>query len=279
MLRTANPAQRTDIFGPAQKWEDLEARGVAVPPRDAARAEPGKMSVAGTANKTLILLGLCAATAVFTWDLVAPGADGSATIGYGLPLFGGAIAGFIVALVTIAKPRIAPATAPVYALLEGAVLGSVSALYAHEFGTTENGVLTPNYAMIAQAVLLTFGVLGAMLIAYATRLIKPSRKFAAGVVAATGGIALVYVATLVLGLFGVGIPYIHDAGPIGIGFSLFVIVIAALNLVLDFDYVETGVRAGAEKRYEWYAAFSLMITLVWLYLEILRLLSKLQSRD
>jgi len=279
MLRTANPAQRTDIFGPTQKWQDLEERGVAVPPKDLSQAEPGKMSVAGTANKTLILLGLCAATAVFTWNLVAPSGAAPPRIGYGAPLIGGTLVGFLFAVVTIFKPRIAPFTAPMYALAEGVALGSLSALVAHMYGTTEDGILKPNYAMVTQAVLLTFGVLGTMLVAYSTRLIKPTRRLQAGIVAATGGVALVYMATWIMGLFGAGIPYIHDSGPIGIGFSLVVIVIAALNLVLDFDYVETGVRAGADKRYEWYAGFSLLITLVWLYIEILRLLAKLQSRD
>ncbi len=130
-----------------------------------------------------------------------------------------------------------------------------------------------------QAVLLTFGTMFALLFAYRSGMIKATENFKLGVVAATGGIALVYLATIVLGLFGVRIPFIHDSGLIGIGFSLFVVVVAALNLVLDFDFIESGVEQGAPKHMEWYGAFGLMVTLVWLYIEFLRLLSKLQSRN
>ena len=130
----------------------------------------------------------------------------------------------------------------------------------------------------ARLAALTFGVLGALLVAYRSGLIKATENFKLGVVAATGGIFLVYLATMVLGFFGIKIPMIHESGMIGIGFSLFVVVIAALNLVLDFDFIESGVESGAPKYMEWYGAFGLMVTLVWLYLEFLRLLSKLQSR-
>ena len=132
--------------------------------------------------------------------------------------------------------------------------------------------------IVLQAVMLTFGTLFALLFAYRSGLIKATENFKLGVVAATGGIALVYLATIVLGFFGINIPMIHDSGLIGIGFSLFVIVIAALNLVLDFDFIESGVEQGAPKYMEWYGAFGLMVTLVWLYIEFLRLLSKLQQR-
>src|SRR5690606_39162228 len=133
--------------------------------------------------------------------------------------------------------------------------------------------------IVTQAVMLTFGTLFALLMAYRSGLIKATENFKLGVVAATGGIALVYLASMVLRMFGKDIPLIHESGLIGIGFSLFVIVVAALNLVLDFDFIESGVEAGAPKYMEWYAGFGLMVTLVWLYLEFLRLLSKLQSRD
>jgi uncharacterized YccA/Bax inhibitor family protein len=130
-----------------------------------------------------------------------------------------------------------------------------------------------------EAVELTFGTLAALLAAYASGLIKATENFKLGIVAATGGILLVYMASFVLGFFGISIPLIHNSGPIGIGFSVFVVVIAALNLVLDFDFIENGVRQGAPKYMEWYGGFGLLVTLVWLYLEILRLLSKLRSRD
>jgi uncharacterized YccA/Bax inhibitor family protein len=133
--------------------------------------------------------------------------------------------------------------------------------------------------IVIQAVALTFGTLFCLLLAYKSGLIKATENFKLGVVAATGGIALIYLATMVLGLFGIGIPYIHDSGLIGIGFSLFVVVVAALNLVLDFDFIETGAERGAPKYMEWYASFGLIVTLVWLYIEILRLLAKLRGRD
>src|SRR5690606_13427708 len=133
--------------------------------------------------------------------------------------------------------------------------------------------------IVMQAVMLTFGTLFALLFAYRSGLIRATENFKLGVVAATGGIALVYLASLVMGFVGLQLPFIHEPGVLRIGFSLFVVVIAALNLVLDFDFIETGVEQGAPKFMEWYAAFGLMVTLVWLYLEILRLLSKLQSRD
>ena len=159
-------------------------------------------------------------------------------------------------------------TAPLYALAEGLFLGGVSSLFEARFP-----------GIVMQAVLLTFGTLFALLMAYRSGLVRATENFKLGVVAATGGIALVYLATIVLGFFGIGIPYIHESGLVGIGFSLFVVVVAALNLVLDFDFIETGVEQGAPKYMEWYGAFGLMVTRVWLYIEFLRLLAKLQSRD
>jgi uncharacterized YccA/Bax inhibitor family protein len=152
--------------------------------------------------------------------------------------------------------------------LEGLVLGGLSALAEAQF-----------QGIVIQAVALTFGTFLALLLAYKTRLIRATENFKAGVVAATGGILLIYLATIILGFFGVQIPLIHQSGLVGIGFSVFVVIIAALNLVLDFDLVEQGAAAGAPKFMEWYAAFGLMVTLIWLYIEILRLLTKLRSRE
>jgi uncharacterized YccA/Bax inhibitor family protein len=132
--------------------------------------------------------------------------------------------------------------------------------------------------IVVNAVGLTLGVLGVLLLAYRSGLVRPSENMKLGIVAATGGLALVYLVSMGLGFFGMSIPYIHDSGPIGIGFSLLVIVLAALNLVLDFDFIERGAELGAPKYMEWYAAFGLLVTLVWLYLEILRLLAKLQGK-
>ena len=246
ILRTSNPALRTSTF---------QNVGVGA---DATQA----MTLQGTVNKTGILLTLVAVSAIYTWNTYR--VNPSAAMGW---LLLGLFAGFIVALVTIFKKPWAVVTAPLYAVLEGLVLGAVSASFEAKF---------PGLAI--QAVGLTFGTLLAMLMAYTSRLIKPSENFKMGVIAATGGITLLYLATLALGFFGIQIPYIYASGPIGIIFSLVVVVIAALNLVLDFDLIESGVAAGAPKYMEWYCAFGLLVTLVWLYLEILRLLAKMRRR-
>ncbi len=224
------------------------------------------MTLNGTINKTAMLLVLVVLTAAFAWtQAITP--TGELAPAASIYLWGGAIGGFVLAMVTIFKKEWAPVSAPLYALVEGFFLGAISAIYNAQFS-----------GIVVQAVLLTFGTLFALLFAYRSGLIKVTEKFRLGVVAATGGILLVYLATIVLGFFGVNIPMIHGNGMIGIGFSLFVVVIASLNLVLDFDFIETGVEKGAPKYMEWYGAFGLMVTLVWLYIEFLRLLSKLQSR-
>ncbi len=217
------------------------------------------MTVSGTVSKTGILLALVVLGATFTWNLEGPLAA---------PLmWGGAIGGLIVALVTIFKKEWAPITAPIYGLLQGLFLGGISAMYNQQF-----------QGIVLQAVMLTFGVMAMMLFLYQSGIIKVTEKFRMGVVAATGGVFLVYIVTFVLGFFGVQVPFIHGSGMMGIGFSLLVVGIAALNLVMDFDSVDRGVAAGAPRFMEWYCAFGLMVTLIWLYLEMLRLLSKLQRR-
>ncbi|MBI4343520.1 MAG: Bax inhibitor-1/YccA family protein [Candidatus Omnitrophica bacterium] len=243
-MRTANPALGADTF--------LGVRGMAA---------GAAMSIQGTVNKTAVLLALLLVSSAWTWGQAFAGAPVQGFIGFG------AIAGFVVALVTIFKKAWAPITAPLYAALEGLMLGGVSAMFEASF---------PGIAI--QAVTLTFGVLAALLIAYTSRLIPVTANFRLGIAAATGGIMLVYLASFVLGFFGVSMPFLHDSGPIGIGVSLFIVVIAALNLVLDFDFIEQGARNSLPKYMEWYAAFGLLVTLVWLYLEIIRLLAKMRSR-
>jgi uncharacterized YccA/Bax inhibitor family protein len=222
------------------------------------------MTLPGTVNKTGILLVCTIATAIWSWSQFfhAPSPD---TV---LPfvLIGG-IGGFITALVTIFKKEWSPITAPIYALLEGLALGGISAMFE---------LRRPGIAI--QAVGLTFGTLFVLLLAYRSGVIKVTEKFRLGVVAATGGIAIFYLAQFALGFFGVRFAAINGSGLLGIGFSVVVVIVAALNLVLDFDFIESGVHAGAPKYMEWYGAFGLMVTLIWLYLEILRLLSKLNSR-
>jgi uncharacterized YccA/Bax inhibitor family protein len=222
------------------------------------------MTLSGTVNKTGILLLLCLMPAAWVWQKFSAAQSPEAVYPY---MIGGAIGGFVVALVTVFKKEWAPLSTPVYAILEGLFLGGISAVFEARFP-----------GIVIQAVGLTFGTLFGLLMAYKSGLIRATENFKLGIVAATGGIALVYLAGFVLGFFGVSIPYIHGSGLIGIGFSLFVVVIAALNLVLDFDFIEQGAAMGAPKYMEWYGAFGLLVTLIWLYLEILRLLAKLRSR-
>jgi uncharacterized YccA/Bax inhibitor family protein len=220
------------------------------------------MTVQGTINKTALLLVLAFATAAASWVV---GTAGGAGIG-GWAL-GAALAGLVVAIATFVRPQWSPVTGPLYALLEGVFLGLVSMVFEARFP----GIAT-------QAVALTFGVLGAMLLVYKTGLIKVTQRFRAGVAAATLAIFATYMVALVLGLFGMRVPLLNDASPLGILISVVIVVVAALNLVLDFDLIERGARAGAPRYMEWYAAFGLLVTLVWLYLELLRLLAKLRER-
>ncbi len=245
-MRTSNPALKEEFFT-----------------RHSATAAGGVMTLNGTTMKSFLLVGLAIFSAVFTWREYLAGNTGIL-----MPaILVGGLGGFVVAMVTVFKPHLAPITSPLYAVLEGLLLGALSARYEARW-----------QGLPLQAVGLTFMVFLAMLIVYRTGIIKVTDKFRFGVAAATGGIALFYLLSIVLSLFGVSIPLVHDAGVVGIGFSLVVVGVAALNLVLDFDLIEGGVRANAPKYMEWYAAFGLLVTLVWLYLEMLRLLSKLNRR-
>ncbi len=221
------------------------------------------MTIQGTVNKTAIMLICLLLSAMWTWNMFYTSGSPSAVMPW---MIGGAIGGFIVALITVFKKTVAPVTAPIYAVLEGLFIGGISSIFEAMYP-----------GIVIQAVGLTFGTLFALLFAYKSGFIKATENFKLGVVAATGSIMLIYVASMILGFFGIGIPFIHDSGPIGIIFSLVVVVIAALNLVLDFDFIENGAKHGAPKFMEWYAAFGLIVTLVWLYIEMLRLLSKLRS--
>ena len=249
LMRTSNPALSSDAFrtGEATFGES--------------------MTVSGTVNKTGILLICCVATAAWTWNRFfnAPPEEAMQAMAPALAI--GGIGGFIVAIVTIFKKQWAGITAPIYALLEGLVLGGISAMLELRY-----------HGIAIQAVSLTFGTLLVMLLAYRSGLIKVTERLRLGIVAATGGIAVFYLLQFILGFFGVHFTAINGSSPIGIGFSLIVVAVAALNLVLDFDLIESGARMGAPKYMEWYGAFALMITLIWLYFEILRLLSKFRSR-
>ena len=246
-MRTANPALHDKIFtqiGPVGREE--------------------AMTIQGTANKAGLLLFLLMIPALYVWEQFFSAEDKSFV--WTFVLVGG-IGGFVVAMILVFKQTMAPILAPIYALLEGMALGGISAVFEMKFP-----------GIVVQAVGLTFGTLFALLMAYKSRIIEVTENFKLMVVAATGGIALVYLVGFVLRFFGTGIPYIHESGMIGIGFSVFVIIVAAMNLVLDFDFIENGAQRGAPKYMEWYGAFGLLVTLIWLYIEFLRLLAKLRSR-
>ena len=243
-LRSGNPVLKANTFIQRQTTIDT-----------------GTMTITGTVNKTALGLLLLMTTAIFTWNMSPTDPRISTLMMVGI--FGGLIA----AIITVFKRHLAPYTTPIYALLEGLALGGISRF----FETLYPGIVN-------QAIFLTFGTLAALLFAYRSGLIKPTENFKLGIVAATGGIAFVYIISFILGLFGVQIPLIHSNSNFGILFSFGVVIIASLNLVLDFDFIEEGAEIGAPKYMEWFGAFGLLVTLVWLYLEILHLLAKLQSR-
>jgi uncharacterized YccA/Bax inhibitor family protein len=217
-----------------------------------------KMTIEGTVNKTAMSLLLLLATASYTWINPSPGL-----------MMLGFVGGFVMAIITIFKKTWAPYTVSGYALLEGLALGGISRIFEAQY---------PGIA--SQAIFLTFGILAALLLAYKTGVIKPTENFKLGVFAATGGIFVMYLISFIMSFFGSGMSFMNpsNSSMMSIGFSLFVVVIASLNLVLDFDFIEEGAERGAPKYMEWYGAFGLLVTLIWLYLEILRLLAKLQSR-
>jgi uncharacterized YccA/Bax inhibitor family protein len=246
-MRTSNPALNDQVF------------------RGEGAAFGEAMTVQGTVNKTGILLLCTVATAAWAWNIFLHSHSAQAVAPLALV---GVIGGLVFAFATIFKKTWAPVTAPIYALFEGLVLGSVSAILEVRF---------PGIAI--QAVSLTFGTMVALLLVYRSGLIRVTDNFRTGIFAATGGIAIFYLIEMVLGFFGVHFTAVNGSGAIGIGFSVFVVIIAALNLVLNFDFIENGARAGAPKYMEWYGAFGMMVTLIWLYFEILQLLSKLRSRN
>lgn len=245
--KSSNPAFGSKIFNSAKSF-----------------SSSGYMTVQGTVNKSIVMLLIILLAASYTWKFMG---EGNMAALQTYMLIGG-IGGFITALVTVFKIQWSPYTAPVYALLEGLFLGGISALFNARFE-----------GIIVNAVTLTFGTFFALLFAYKTGMIRVTNKFRTGIMAATGGIALAYFFSFILGFFGINIGFIHGNGTMAIVFSLVVVVVAALNLVLDFDFIEKGAASGAPKFMEWYGAFGLMVTLIWLYIEFLRLLAKLSSRE
>ncbi len=257
LFRSSNPAFSEKIFSKERVFTSDET-----------------MTVQGTMNKALLMLVLVVLGAAFTWkaffesipaDPLHPSIPTSVIIWMAV----GGIGGFITSLVVIFAPKSSPIAAPIYAVLEGLFLGGISAIFAAQY--------TGN--IIIQAVGLTFLTFFLMFTAYRSGWIKVTEKFRTIILAATGAIALMYFLTFILGFFGVNVGFIHSSGPIGIGISVVIIAVAALNLLLDFDFIDRASAQGAPKYMEWFGAFGLMVTLIWLYIEFLRLLSKLYSRD
>ncbi len=247
-MQTSNPVFSQTIFS---DWAREETRSQV-------------MTVQGTTSKTLLLMVALTATAGLTWYSAA---NGAAVMPF---VFGGLIVGLIAAIATCFKPLWAVYLAPIYAAAEGVALGGISYYVETQF---QNGIAF-------NAMVLTLGVLLVMLSLYTSRIIPVTDKLRTGIVAATVAVCLAYLVTWLLSMFGVpGVTAIHGTGTIGIAFSGIVVAIAAFNLLLDFDFIEQGARSGAPKTLEWYGAFGLLVTLVWLYISILRLLMKLQSRD
>ena len=230
-----------------------------------AGATDQRMTLDGTVNKTGILLFITALCAAWPWSAVM---QHSPMVAMLMPMaIGASIVGFILAMIISFKPHTAPYLAVIYAAAEGVFLGAISGTFEMRYP-----------GIVLQAVALTFGTLGCLLLAYKSGVIKASENFKLGIVAATGAVALLYLVNFIMSFFGSGMGFINAPTPIGLAFSAIVVAIAALNLVLDFDFIEHGIANGSPKYMEWYAAFGLVVTLFWLYLEILRLLSKLRDR-
>jgi uncharacterized YccA/Bax inhibitor family protein len=228
----------------------------------------GTMSVRGAINKFGFMMLMLIAGAAYNWNLYAEMRQDTMNMLMMVGIFGGLITAVAISF----KPNWAPFLAPLYALLEGLFLGGISVIMNAAFAKSYPG-------LVMQAVGLTFGVAIAMFILYNFRIIKATERFKSVIFTATLGIGIFYLLTMVLGFFGVSVSFMHDSSMLSIGISLFVVGIAALNLILDFDMIEQGAERGAPKFMEWYGAFGLMVTIVWLYIEMLRLLSKLSSRD
>lgn len=244
--RSGNPALSSEIFDNAQRKNS----GPFI--------KDDVMTIKGTVDKTAmsILLLLMAGYFSFTEDSM-------------IFMITGLIGGIITLIITIRKKHLSPITVPVYAMFQGLMLGGISFMY----GQLYEGI-------VFNAIMITVSILISLLFAYRSGIIKATENFKLGVFAATGGLALFYLISFIGGFFGLGFSVMDptNASLFSIGFSLVVIVIASLNLVLDFDFIEEGAEKGAPKYMEWYGAFGLIVTLVWLYLEVLRLLAKLSSR-
>jgi uncharacterized YccA/Bax inhibitor family protein len=224
------------------------------------------MTLSGTVNKCSVLIAILLVSATWSWRHALPDPTQPPVLpGWYFPII---IGGAILAFVMIFRPATSPYFAPVYAVSEGLLLGTVSSLYEYR----QPGI-------VLNAVLCTVSVFVALLVLYRSGIVKPTENLKLGIVSATGAIAIVYVFDIVLRMFHIQVPFLHDSSALSIGISVVIVIVAALNFVLDFDFIERGVERGAPKYMEWYGAFGLLVTLVWLYLEILRLLSKAAKRN
>ena len=248
-MESRNPIMNENAFRKVSSNNTLDS--------DFIQVGADRMTVSGAVNKTLILSAIMLLTALWGYSSPSP-----------LMMWGGAIGGFVVILIASFRPHMSPTLAPIYAALEGLFVGSISAVYASLFD-----------GIIFQAVTLTLGVLFTMLFIYKAGIIKVTNKLRSGIYMATGAIAIVYIVNIVLSMFGINLPFLHDASPIGIGISLLIIGVAAFNLLLDFDNFEKGEAYGAPAYMEWFSAMGLLVTLIWLYIEILRLVAILSSGD
>ncbi|MDR2937930.1 MAG: Bax inhibitor-1/YccA family protein [Prevotellaceae bacterium] len=236
----------------------------------ASLATDSVMTVRGAIHKTFLLILLALLGASYAWQVFAGAPvseDGAVAAAAVMPyMWGGLIGGLIFSLIAIFSPRRSRWAAPLYAICEGLCLGAISSLYNFS-----------SQGIVIQAVGLTFAVLLLMLLLYRSGVIKVTQKLRSGIIIATGAIALFYLVTWIVSIF-TSVSFMHDATPLSIGISLLVVGVAAFNFLLDFDFIDRGAQMGAPKYMEWYGAFGLMLTLVWLYLEMLRLLSKLNRR-
>lgn len=279
MFGTSNPALGDSAMDRIRSQAGAALAGgstTARMPGEATQQRADVMTVSGAAFKCLMLLGLVLITASITWGMMMDALSGAGS-GGGLAqilMIGGVIGGIIVALIAIFVPKSSPITAPIYAALQGLFLGGISAVFEKQFSAGQPALS----GIVFQAVLLTLSIAATMFALYGLRIIKVTEKFRAGVMIATFGVMVMYLISFVLSLFGMPVTFLHSSSPMSIGISGVIIVIAALNLLLDFDFIERGAREGMPKWAEWYGAFGLMVTLIWLYLEVLRLLAKLRSR-
>ncbi|MFO0860872.1 MAG: Bax inhibitor-1/YccA family protein [Phycisphaerales bacterium] len=271
-MATSNPALRSSVFSrpvDAPRWDELAA------------PKAGTMTVRGTAIKAGFFLAICVSTAVFTWMKFAPGLESGNPGAIGPWLIGAGLGGFVLSLVISFAPRTAPFVGPVYAATQGVFIALLSMLMAMQLGGKSEGKVVIDTGMVFQAASLTFGIAAAALLLYATGVIRLSQTAMKIVTVAIGGVAIYALGMMLFnGVFKMNLPNLWvSASPLGIGFSLFVIGLASFSLVMDYQAIDTGVRTGQPKYMEWYGAFALTVTLVWLYIEILRLLSKLNRRD